>query len=93
MEGKTSCSLTVSLLLGRASGWIWTCLDCRSLMEVSMLDILKSNLSKVYCKPRLLLFVVVVLLGENSIRCNGGGFAASFGADSIFYTQEEVIWS
>ena len=64
------------------------------IMEVSMLDIPKSSFSKVCCKPLLLLFVVVVvvlLLSENSIRCNGGGFPTSFSADSIFYTQEEVI--
>lgn len=59
-----------------------------------MLDYLKNNFSKVYWKPILLLFVVIVLLlGGNSIGCNGGGFATSFGADSIFYTQEEVIRS
>ena len=45
-------------------------------------------------KPLLLLFVaVVLLLGEISICCNGGGPATSFGADSIFYTQQKVIWS
>lgn len=57
-----------------------------------MFDILRSNFSKVYCKPLLLLFVVnVLLLGEISIHCHGGGLATSFGAASIFYTQEEVI--
>ena len=56
-----------------------------------MLDILKSNFSKVCCKLLLLLIVVVLLLGDNSIRCNEGGFATLFGADSIIYTQEEVI--
>ena len=62
------------------------------LMELSMLDFLKSNFSKVCYKPLLLLFVVVVLLlGDNSVRCNGSEFTTSFGAYSIFYTQEEVI--
>ena len=71
-------------------------------MEASILDIAKSSFSEVCCKPLLFLFVVVVLLlGENSICCNGGrfatsfgadsiGFTNSFGADSILYTQEEL---
>ena len=32
---------------------------------------------------------VVLLLGDNSIGCNLGGFATSFGADSIFYTYKK----
>ena len=57
-----------------------------------MFDIIRSNFSMVCYKTLLLLFVVVVLLlGEISICCNGGGPATSFGADSIFYTQQKVI--
>lgn len=62
-------------------------------MEVSILDILKSNFSKVCSGPVLLLFVAIVsLLADNSIGSNGGGFTTSFGADSTFYTQKKKLY-
>ena len=57
------------------------------------LDLPLYNLSNVCCGPILLLFVVVVLLlGDNSIGCNVGGFATSSGADSIFYTYKKKLY-